>query len=215
VSARRFALVVQMVAVLSATAGLASAQDTAEQPATPPEKSATSSAARFLGGGLAGLVAHESGHLLFDAVFDANPGIKKVSFHGIPFFAITHDSGLSPRKEFVIDSAGFWVQEATNEIILTKRPNLRRESAPFTKGVVAFNVLASAAYAGAAFARTGPDERDTRGMADAIGWKEPYVGLLILAPAILDAVRYFHPEARWAVWGSRGAKAFSVVLVLK
>jgi len=207
--------VLQLVAALFATAGTAVAQDPVEQPATPSEKSATSSAARFLGGGLVGLVAHESGHLLFDAVFDANPGIKKVSFHGVPFFAITHDSGLSPRKEFVIDSAGFWVQEATNEIILTKRPNLRRESAPFTKGIVAFNVLTSAAYAGAAFARTGPAERDTRGMADAIGWKEPYVGLLILAPAILDTVRYFHPDARWAVWGSRASKAFSVVLVFK
>jgi hypothetical protein len=197
------------------TAELAAAQQPVQQPATPSEKSATASAAGFVAGGLAGFAAHESGHLLFDAIFDANPGLQRVSFHGVPFFAITHDSGLSPRKEFVIDSAGFWVQEATNEIILSRRPNLRRESAPFTKGVVAFNVIASFAYAGAAFARTGPAERDTRGMADALGWKEPYVGLLILAPAILDAVRYFHPDARWAVWGSRGAKVFGVALTFK
>jgi len=162
-----------------------------------------------------GLAAHESGHLLFDAIFNAHASLKAVSFHGIPFFAITHDGGLSPRQEFVIDSAGFWVQEATNEWILSKRPNLRHESAPFTKGVVAFNVLASFAYAGAAFARTGPVERDTRGMADALGWKEPYVGLLIVAPAVLDLVRYYHPDAKWAAWGSRGAKIFSVVLILK
>jgi hypothetical protein len=171
--------------------------------------------ARFLAGGLAGLAAHESGHLLFDAIFDAHPGVKPVSFHGVPFFAITHDSGLSPRRELVIDSAGFWVQEATNEALLSRRPNLRHESAPFTKGVFAFNVLASAAYAGAAFARTGPDERDTRGIAESLRWKEPYVGLLILAPAVLDAVRYFNPNARWATWGSRGAKAFGVLLVLR
>ena len=162
-----------------------------------------------------GLVAHEAGHLLFDGLFNANPGIQKVDFHGIPFFAITHDPGLTPRKEFIIDSAGFWVQEATNEILLSRRPNLRRESAPFTKGVFAFNVLASVAYAGAAFARTGPYERDTRGMADALGWKEPYVGLLILVPAVLDIVRYYQPEARWATWGSRGAKAFGVVLIFR
>jgi hypothetical protein len=191
------------------------AQDAVQQPATNSEKSATANAVRFLAGGLAGLAAHESGHLLFDAVFDAHAGVKGVSFHGVPFFAITHDSGLPPRREFVIDSAGFWVQEATNEVVLSRRPNLRHESAPFTKGVVAFNVLASVAYAGAAFARTGPVERDTRGMADALGVKEPYIGLLILAPAILDTVRYFHPEARWAMWGSRGAKMFGVVLVLK
>lgn len=204
-----------MLATLLLTAQLAAAQDPDQSPPATSEKSAAASAAGFLAGGLVGLAAHESGHLLFDAIFDAHPGVKGVNFHGVPFFAITHDNGLSPRKEFVIDSAGFWVQEMTNEVILTKRPNLRHESAPFTKGVVAFNVIASGAYAGAAFARTGPYERDTRGMAEALGWKEPYVGLLILVPAVLDAVRYFHPEARWAAWGSRASKAFSVVLVFK
>jgi hypothetical protein len=169
----------------------------------------------FLGGGAVGLAAHESGHLLFDAIFDAHARVKPVDFHGIPFFAITHDNGLTPRREYVIDAAGFWVQEGTNEWLLTRRPNLRHESSPLTKGVVAFNVLASFAYAGAAFARTGPAERDTRGMADSLGWKEPYVGVLILAPAVLDAVRYFHPEAQWAKWASRGAKIFSVTLVFK
>jgi len=184
-----------------------------DAPAASSEHPATS-ALKFLGGGGLGLIAHESGHLLFDGIFDANPGLKKVSFHGIPFFAITHDA-VSPRREFIIDSAGFWVQEATNELILSRRPNLRHEDAPFLKGVVAFNVLASVSYAGAAFARTGPVERDTRGMADALRWKEPWVGLLILAPAILDAVRYFNPEARWAVWGSRAAKVGGVALIFK
>ena len=169
---------------------------------------------KFLGGGALALAAHESGHLLFDGVFRANPALKKVSFHGIPFFAITHDP-VSPRREFIIDSAGFWVQEATSEVILTRRPRLRHERGPLLKGIVAFNVLASVIYAGAAFARTGPVERDTRGMADALRWKEPYVGLLILLPAILDAVRYFDPDARWAVWGSRAAKIGGVVLILR
>ena len=72
----------------------------------------------------------------FNGIFNANPGLKKVSFHGIPFFAITHDSDCR-RVEFIIDSAGFWVQEATNEIILSRRPNLRHERAPVLKGVFA------------------------------------------------------------------------------
>ena len=127
----------------------------------------------------------------------------------------TAPAGLPPRREFIIDSAGFWVQEATNEVILSRRPNLRREHAPFLKGVVAFNVLASVSYAGAAFARTGPVERDTRGMADALRWKEPYIGLLILIPAILDAVRYYDPGGRWAVWGSRAAKIGGVALIAR
>jgi hypothetical protein len=194
----------------------------AQEPAQPVEVAPTTSehptasaVGRFFAGAAVGLGAHEAGHLLFDGLFGADPGVKKVSFHGLPFFAITHSGGLSPRREFIIDSAGFWVQEATNEWILTRRPQLRRERAPFVKGVFAFNVLASVAYAGAAFARTGPVERDTRGMADALRWKEPYVGVLILVPAVLDAVRYFHPGAKWAAWGSRTAKLGGVVLIAK
>jgi hypothetical protein len=205
-------------AAILLTAELGWAQEPPRQPdppATTVEHRTASDLGKFLAGAALGLGAHESGHLLFDGIFDANPGIQKVSFHGIPFFAITHDSGLSPRKEFVIDSAGFWVQEATNEVILSRRPNLRREHAPFLKGLVAFNVGASIAYAGAAFARTGPVERDTRGMADSLRWKEPWVGVLILIPAVLDAIRFYHPDQKWAVWGSRAAKIGGVVLIVR
>jgi hypothetical protein len=217
VPARRPVLVVaEVVAAIWLSAAGAFAQEAVTRPDAPAattEHRATS-AMKFLGGGALALTAHEGGHLLFDAVFRANPGVKRVSFHGIPFFAITHDP-VSPRREFIIDSAGFWVQEAANEIILSRRPNLRRERAPVVKGILAFNVLASVSYAGAAFARTGPLERDTRGMAAALRWKEPYVGLLILVPAILDAVRYFDPDARWAAWGSRIAKIGGVALILR
>jgi len=203
-------------AALVLSCGHAAGQDTAqpaERPATNGNR--VTSTVSFLGGAAVGLVAHEAGHLLFDGIFDANPRIKKVSFGGIPFFAITHDGGLSPRREFIIDSAGFWVQEATNEIILTRRPNLRHEDAPFTKGVFAFNVLLSVGYAGAAFARAGPPERDTRGMAQSLRWKEPYVGVLILVPAVLDIVRFYQPDARWAAWGSRAAKIGGVALIAR
>ena len=140
----------------------AAPQEATRSPAATNGHSATSIAA-FLAGGAVALGAHASGHLLFDALFDAHAGVKKVSFHGIPFFAITHDGGLSPRQEFTIDSAGFWVQEAGNELILAGRPGLRYEHAPFVKGVFAFNVLASVAYASAAFARTGQVERRAGG----------------------------------------------------
>src|SRR3954470_1231288 len=211
-----FVAVFQALAAILLSAGAAGAQSSgSETPTASTSEHPVTSTLKFLGGGAIGLAAHESGHLLFDGIFNANPSIKKVSFHGIPFFAITHDAGLSPRKEFIIDSAGFWVQEATNEVLLSRRPNLRNEHAPFTKGVFAFNVIASFAYSGAAFARTGPFERDTRGMAEALRWKEPYVGLLILLPAILDAVRYYDSGARWATWGSRAAKVGGVVLIAR
>jgi hypothetical protein len=204
-----------MVAATAGTAEFVYAQDQPSQPATQNGQSSASSAGLFLLGAGTAFAAHEGGHLVFDAIFDAHPGVKNVSFKGIPFFAITHDSGLSDRKEYVIDTAGFWVQEGTNEWLLYRHSDLRHEHQPYVKGVFAFNVLASVAYAGAAFARTGPPERDTRGMADALHWKEPAVGLLVLLPAVLDAVRYYHPNAQWAVWGSRTAKLTGVVLVFK
>jgi len=169
----------------------------------------------FLAGSAIGLGMHEGGHLLFDAVFDARPRIAGVHFGPIPFFAITHRNDLSPRREFTISSAGFWVQEVSNEWLLTRRPALRQEHAPLAKGLFAFNVLNSVGYAFVAFARAGPLERDTRGIAASIGIDERAVGALVLAPALLDAYRYFRPDTRWAKWGSRSAKVGSVLLVLK
>jgi hypothetical protein len=215
VRVRRAVLIVLLVFGLVSAAA---AQTPPATPASPPTTSSehpVSSLGSFLAGGAIGLGAHESGHLLFDAIFGAHPRVKKVSFHGLPFFAITHDSGLPPRQEFVIDSAGFWVQQLGNEIILTRRPDLRHEQSPLLKGLVAFNVLASVAYSGAAFAQTGPVERDTRGMADSLGWKEPAIGALILVPAVFDAIRYFYPDAKWATWGSRGVKVGMVLLVVR
>lgn len=212
---RAFIWAFQLLLAIPVMTEVVSAQDTPTQPATQSVTSTASSAGEFLLGAGSALAAHEGGHLLFDAIFDAHPGIKKVSYKGIPFFAITHDAGLSDRREFTIDTAGFWVQEATNEWLLHAHPDLRHERAPYLKGAFAFNVLASFVYAGAGFWRTGPPERDTRGMADSLHWKEPYVGLLILAPAVLYALRYYDPHARWAAWGSRGVKITGVLLVLK
>ncbi len=92
---------------------------------------------------------------------------------------------------------------------------MRGEHAPIAKGVLAFNVLASTAYATAAFGTFGPYERDTRAMADALGVGEPWVGAMILAPAVLDTWRYFKPESRWAAWTSRAMKVGAVLMVAK
>jgi hypothetical protein len=169
----------------------------------------------FVAGAAAGLGAHEGGHLLFNAIFDAGVGIRRVDFHGIPFFAITHQAGLPPGQEFTISSAGFWMQHAGSEWLLTRRPRLRYERAPFAKGMLAFNVLASGAYAGAAFFRTGPAERDTYGMAVSADVDERWIGALVLAPAILDAWRYFDPGSRTAVWLSRAVKVGGVLMVVR
>lgn len=206
--------IVLAVALPHAAAG----QDAPLTPAPAPpetEQSRVAAAAKFLAGGALGLAAHEGGHLLFNVAFDADPSLTRVDFHGIPFFAISHRADLPRRQEFVISSAGFWVQHAGSEWILSRRPRVRSERAPIAKGILAFNVLASGAYAGAAFARTGPGERDTRGMAVTSRLDERWIGALILAPAVLDAWRYYRPDVAWIKWASRAVKAGMVVLTVK
>jgi hypothetical protein len=170
--------------------------------------------AQFFAGVALGLGLHESGHLILDVAFDASPGVRKVSAGFIPFFAITHHP-VSPSREFAISSAGFWVQHGTSEFLLTRRPDLRREHAPVAKGLLAFNVLTSMMYAGAAFARFGPVERDTRGMALSADVGEPWIGVSILVPAGLDAARYYRPRSRWLRWASRASKIGGAVLIVK
>lgn len=149
-----------------------------------------------------------------DLAVGTTPGIKRVSYAGIPFFAITHDPVSAP-KEFAISSAGFWAQHLSSELILVRRPNLRHERATVMKGMLAFNVLVSVMYAGAAIAQTGPEERDTRGMAVSVALAEPWMAPVILTPAVFDAVRYFKPQSRTAKWVSRAAKVGGVLLVIK
>lgn len=170
---------------------------------------------KFFTGGAIAFAAHEGGHLFFDVLFDADPRLTRVDFGPIPFFAIAHRGDLSPRREFAVSSAGFWVQEGGSEWLLTRHPNLRREHAPAMKGVLAFNVLTSIGYGAVAMAKTGPFERDTRGMAGAIGIDERAIGAIVIAPAVLDAYRYVNPDSRWAKWVSRAVKAGSVLLILK
>ena len=100
----------------------------------------------FVGGAAVGFGAPELGHGSFDLVFDADPGIKKVSFKGIPFFAITHANQLSPRREYTVAASGLWIQNGLNEWILSRRPSIRQEHAPFQKGVLAMNVLTATVY---------------------------------------------------------------------
>ncbi len=170
--------------------------------------------AKLIGGAAVGLAIHESAHVAADFANSVTPGVKKVTFGPFPFFAITHDP-VSPGREFVISSSGFWAQHAVSEYLLTARSELRDEHAPVLKGLLAFNVVTSAAYSVAAFARTGPDERDTRGMALGARVDEPVIGALILAPAILDSARYFGARKGWVVWASRAAKIGGALLVVR
>ena len=212
---RRCVATAAFLAIFQPVSASAQSGSAGEPSPTPPDEHLAADTVKFLAGVALALAAHEGGHLVFDAAFDAQPRIEGVRFGPFPFFAVAHRADLSPRRELTISSAGFWVQDASNEWLLTRRPSLGAEHAPLAKGLLAFNVLNSVGYGFVAFARAGPFERDTRGMADSIGIDERAVGVLVLVPALLDAYRYFKPDARWAKWASRAVKAGSVALVAK
>ena len=170
--------------------------------------------AAIVAGAAAGFATHEAGHLVLDLGFGARPHLEGVDFHGIPFFAIGHEP-VPARQEALISWAGFATQHAGSEWILTREPRLRDRRAPLRNGFLVFHVLCSAAYGVGAFGKTGPAERDTRGIALSVDVDERWIGVLVVAPAALDTYRYFHPEARWAPWASRALKLGLAVLVLK
>jgi hypothetical protein len=183
---------------------------------TPPEPGKVRTTLTWLAGGLTGLAIHESGHVVTAAALGAHPGLRSIKAGVIPFFAVTHDP-VNRRREYTISAAGLWAQGASVEWMLYARPNLRHEHAPLLKGVFAFHLVTSAIYGAAGFAGVGPPERDTRGMALSVGRdgvSEGAIGALVLAPAVLDVYRYWHPESRWAKWASRGIKIAMVGLVI-
>jgi hypothetical protein len=170
----------------------------------------------WMAGGVTGLLIHEAGHVGLAAAVGARPQVKGIKAGAIPFFAITHDAA-SRRQEYAVSSAGLWAQYASAEWMLTRQPDLRRESAPFLKGIFAFHLVTSAVYGAAGLARVGPPERDTRGMALSLGdagVSERAIGAFVLAPAVLDVYRYYRPQSSWARWASRGLKVASVALVV-
>src|SRR5919112_3278322 len=75
---RALIVVLLTFAMVPATSRPVRAQHAATAPSTANGHRAAS-VGKFLAGGALALAAHESGHLLFDGIFDANPGLKKVS----------------------------------------------------------------------------------------------------------------------------------------
>jgi hypothetical protein len=206
-----------------ALAGLLSAPPPAwAQETAPPAEQAeqkvqtrTTGAVKFLAGAAFALLIHESGHLAFDEIFDAQPHLESVHFGPLPFFAITPTRPLSSRQLFTVASAGFWAQEISSEWLLPKHRDLRHEDAPFAKGMLAFDVLTSIGYAAVGFAEAGPAQRDTRGMASGAAVPERAIAVIVLAPAVLEAYRYYRPQSAWARWAMRAVEAGSVLLVIK
>lgn len=171
-------------------------------------------AGEFFKGAALGFLGHETGHLIANLAVGSHPYLKRVDFAFIPFFTIQPDHLLTPREHYLTASAGFGAQFLVNEWLLDKHPNLAHEDEPLLKGLAAFNFWLGVGYALDGFTGYGPEERDTKGMADALGCSEATIGALVLAPTLLDAYRYHHPDCRWARDVSRGLKTLMFGLAL-
>jgi hypothetical protein len=169
---------------------------------------------KFFQGAFTGFSGHEMGHVIANYSLGIDPYLKSVNYGPIPFFTIEPGKPLTNREHYITASAGFNAQNIINEFILTKHPNLSAEDEPYMKGITTFNFWLSVGYAASALTMTGPDERDTKGMADALGWNERWIGAMILVPTALDTYRYKHPDAKWAVTASRLSKLAMIALAL-
>lgn len=186
--------------------------------------------ALFAGGAATGFLAHEAGHAALNLAQGNVPHLESVTFAGfLPFFAVSPDIqcggeacfrrdgrrfGPGRRGLLLILLAGFDVQHATDEVLLTRDPDLRLLHAPFRTGLLAFNTLTSVAYAVANLADFEPPAGDLRAaIRDTSAPRAVTVGLL-LGIAGLDAARWALPDAAWAAWASRAAKVVFLGLPL-
>ena len=193
---------------------------------TPPEPTPPqftwSSAARFAGGALTALAAHESCHLITNLAMGNRPEFEPVTFLGfIPYFAIVPSiqcrNGDCTKRNgqsfwfgrpglYTIVSAGIQCQQYEDEVILTRRPGLRMDNAPFRKGMLAFNTLLSIGYVLANWAGVEPTDGDIRGIHRDGGAPRLLLSSMILGIAAVDIARYYYPHARWLAWLNRVAK---------
>jgi len=169
-------------------------------------------AGNFFAGAFVALAGHEGGHYIANAGVGSHPYLKGVYYGPIPFFTIEPNRPLNHHEHYITASAGFNSQQMINEWLLSAHPNLKDEDQPFLKGVATFNFWLTVGYAATAFAKTGPAERDTKGMADSLGCGESLVGAMILVPTALDTYRYKHPDAKWARDASRLSKLGMIFL---
>jgi hypothetical protein len=195
----------------------------------PPAASVSAGDVGFaVGGFVAGFLAHESGHLIANWAFGNYPRPKWIWVAGfIPFVDLDPELSCNPsgapdrcvdrngepftagrRGKFVIVSSGFYVQHLTNEVLLRMRPQLRYQSAPFLKGLLAFNTLVSVMYAVGAVTGLEPSAGgDIANQARMSGLPRAALAGAVLVPAMIDLYRYARPEAAWAPWAAVATKA--------
>jgi hypothetical protein len=174
-------------------------------------------------GAVSAFLVHESGHVFANLILGNVPTLKGTLVFGfIPFFVILpriscrgdhcvkHNGetfGAGRNGAFFIASAGFHMQHVTDEVLLTRNPQLMSQEAPFRKGMLLFNVFLSTMYAVGAYTGLEDPHGDLVGAARRSRMHEAWLATVVLAPAMLDSYRFFVPSSRWAPWVSRADKA--------
>lgn len=161
----------------------------------------------LLAGIATGFLSHEGGHLLLDGLLGAHPRITAVRLGPLPFFAIEPQTIANDRQLYAISMMGFFMQNAYAETILQRHPDLFENHRPFLEGMMLFHVALSLSYAITGFANAGPPQSDVNSMARAARLPPWVIGVLVLAPAVFDTVRYFsgndHPGVQVAGLATR------------
>lgn len=176
----------------------------------------------FAGGALSGLTLHELGHVTANLGYRNVPGIEWITVAKfIPWFVI--DSRLTVRNGvyyqrdgavfagggrgyYVINTAGFMVQNLGSEILLSAQPPLRSVRAPFAKGLLWMNMLLSLGYSTASLLGVEDVHGDIYGGARHSGYPSQIIAGVVLSNGALDLLRYIFPENAWLPWMSRASK---------
>lgn len=184
----------------------------------------------FAGGAATAFVAHEAGHATANFAMGNVPHIERVDFVGaVPFFAVAPDITCSGNTCYRRDGAvfgpdrkglllillaGFDVQHITDEVLLTRDPQLRAHGQPFCLGLLAFNTLTSVAYSIGNLTGVEPAAGDlSDAVRDARASRLLTTGLL-LGVAGADIARWALPDVAWLPWVSRAAKVLFLGLPL-
>jgi hypothetical protein len=181
-------------------------------------------------GFLTAFLVHEACHGVANLAMGNVPTLEPVRFLGfLPFFAVSPGINCGqgtcvrrngapfppgPRGYAFIVSAGLICQEVTDEIILTLRPGLRQEKAPFLKGMLLFNTAASVAYGIANLAGIEPPQGDLRALDGVSPLPHGVFAAVVLGTAALDVARYFLPDTQWLPWVSRGTKVVTIGMIV-
>jgi hypothetical protein len=176
----------------------------------------------FAGGALSGLALHEMGHVTANLAYRNVPGVQGIVVSGfIPWFVIDARLSLSRgvyyerngsvfvgggRAYYVINTAGFMVQNVGSEILLSSRPQLLHEHAPYAKGLLWMNMLLSLGYATASLLGVEDPHGDIYGGARHSGYPSPLIAGVVFSNGSLDLLRYLFPDNTWLPWLSRASK---------